>query len=197
LLGRFNVSNALAAAAVALAGGFELAAVAAGLSSGVVVPGRFEQVDAGQPFSALVDYAHTPDALSAALSAGRALAGAHRLIVVFGCGGERDRVKRPLMGRAAAAGADLAVLTSDNPRGEAPAAIADHVLTGLSAGPAEVRVELDRREAIRLALYAAEPGDVVIVAGKGHEAGQTVAGTTMPFDDRAVLREELGALTWS
>jgi UDP-N-acetylmuramoyl-L-alanyl-D-glutamate--2,6-diaminopimelate ligase len=163
----------------------------------VVVPGRFEQVDKGQPFTVLVDYAHTPDALGAALSAGRTLAGTRRLIVVFGCGGDRDREKRPLMGHAAATGADLAVLTSDNPRGEDPAAIANDVLAGLRAGPADVRVELDRRAAIRLALHAAEPGDVVIVAGKGHEAGQTVAGTTRPFDDRAVLRDELGALVWS
>ncbi|MEX0664596.1 MAG: UDP-N-acetylmuramoyl-L-alanyl-D-glutamate--2,6-diaminopimelate ligase [Acidimicrobiia bacterium] len=197
LLARFNIANALAAAAVARAGGFELASVAQGLSTDIVVPGRFEQVDVGQPFRVLVDYAHTPDALTTALAAGRSLAGSNRVIVVFGCGGDRDRDKRPLMGHVAAAGADLAVLTSDNPRGEDPAAIADDVLEGLRVGPADVRVELDRGVAINLALHSAEAGDVVVVAGKGHEAEQTAAGVATPFDDRAVVRHELEAMSWT
>jgi UDP-N-acetylmuramoyl-L-alanyl-D-glutamate--2,6-diaminopimelate ligase len=197
LLARFNVANALAAAAVARAGGFDLATVAQGLSTDIIVPGRFEQIAVGQPFRVLVDYAHTPDALTTVLDAGRVLAGSHRVIVVFGCGGDRDRDKRPLMGRAAAVGADVAVLTSDNPRGEDPVAIADDVLDGLRLGPSEVRVELDRRTAINVALHAAQPGDVVVIAGKGHEAEQTAAGVATPFDDRAVVRDELEAWPWS
>jgi len=197
LLGRFNVANALAAAAVALVGGFDLETVADGLSTTIVVPGRFEQVDLGQSFTVLVDYAHTPAALATALEAGRSLAGSHRVIVVFGCGGDRDREKRPLMGRAAAAGADVAVLTSDNPRGEDAAAIADEVLEGLRIGPAKTVVELDRRVAIRVAVAQAAPGDVVVIAGKGHEVEQTAGGMSRPFDDRAVARDELGARAWS
>jgi murE/murF fusion protein len=190
LLGRFNVSNALAAAATALAGGFTFEAVADGLAREVAVPGRFERVDAGQPFTTVVDYAHTPDALSSVLREARTIADAKRVIVVFGCGGDRDREKRPLMGAAAATGADLAVLTSDNPRGERAEVIAEQVLSGMR-GPAEVIVELDRRAAISLALRRAAPGDVVIVAGKGHETGQTIGNVTNPFDDRTVVREEL------
>jgi UDP-N-acetylmuramoyl-L-alanyl-D-glutamate--2,6-diaminopimelate ligase len=197
LIGSFNLSNALAAAATARAAGFSLEAVAAGLGEPVVVPGRFERVDAGQPFPVLVDYAHTPDALTRVLAAARPLAGARgRIICVFGCGGDRDAAKRPLMGRAVAAGADLGVLTSDNPRSEDPQAIADAVLPGLADGPAAARVELDRRAAIAGALADARAGDVVVIAGKGHETGQTTAGRTVPFDDRAVAREELGALGW-
>ncbi len=197
LLGRFNVANALAAAAIALVAGFDLGAVADGLSTTIIVPGRFESVDAGQPFTVLVDFAHTPDALASALAAARSLADGHRVIVVFGCGGDRDREKRPLMGAAAAAGADVAVITSDNPRGEDPAAIANEVLEGLHAGPAATVVELDRRAAIRTALAQATPGDVVVIAGKGHEVDQTAAGVHVPFDDRAVARDELGARAWS
>jgi UDP-N-acetylmuramoyl-L-alanyl-D-glutamate--2,6-diaminopimelate ligase len=146
----------------------------------------------------LVDYAHTPDALGRVLAAARPLASeGGRVICVFGAGGDRDAAKRPLMGRAVAAGADLAVLTSDNPRSEDPQAIADAVLVGLADGPASVRVELDRRAAIAEALTDARAGDVVVLAGKGHETGQTFAGhRTVPFDDRAVAREELGALGW-
>jgi UDP-N-acetylmuramoyl-L-alanyl-D-glutamate--2,6-diaminopimelate ligase len=197
LLGRFNVANALAAASIALIAGFDLDAVATGLCAPVIVPGRFERVDAGQPFTLLVDYAHTPDALATALAAARSLADGHRVIVVFGCGGDRDREKRPLMGRAAAAGADIAVLTSDNPRGEDPAAIADEVLDGLRSGRAEVVVELDRRAAIRSAVALAAPGDVIVIAGKGHEVDQTTDGVSVPFDDRVVARDELGAHAWS
>jgi UDP-N-acetylmuramoyl-L-alanyl-D-glutamate--2,6-diaminopimelate ligase len=198
LIGTFNLSNALAAAATARAAGFDLETVAAGLAQPLVVPGRFERVDAGQPFSVLVDYAHTPDALARVLAAARPLAAAGgRVICVFGAGGDRDAAKRPLMGRAVAAGADLAVLTSDNPRSEAPQAIADAVRPGLADGPASVRVELDRRAAIAGALADARAGDVVVIAGKGHETGQTFTrNRTVPFDDRAVAREELGALGW-
>jgi UDP-N-acetylmuramoyl-L-alanyl-D-glutamate--2,6-diaminopimelate ligase len=197
LVGPFNVANALAAAATARAAGYELDAVLAGLADPVVVPGRLERVDAGQPFAVLVDYAHTPDALARVLAASRPLAGPRgRVLCVFGCGGDRDPGKRPLMGEAVAAGADVAVLTSDNPRSEDPRAIADAVLPGL-ADAAEVRVELDRRAAIAGALADAAAGDVVVVAGKGHETGQTARGRTVPFDDRVVAREELEALGWS
>lgn len=195
--GRFNVSNALAAAGVALAGGFDLSTVGSGLSSPVVVPGRFERVEVGQPFHVLVDYAHTPDALSTALAAARTIAEDHRVIVVFGCGGDRDREKRPMMGHAATAGADVVIITSDNPRGEDPAQIADEVLIGARSGAAEVRVELDRRAAITGALDEARPKDVVLIAGKGHEAKQTSEGAVRPFDDRVVAREELGARSWT
>jgi len=197
LAGSFNLANALAAAATARAAGFSLETVAAGLGEPVVVPGRFERVDAGQPFPVLVDYAHTPDALARVLAAARPLTrGDGRVICVFGCGGDRDRAKRPLMGRAVATGADVAVLTSDNPRSEDPRAIADAVLPGLADGPAVVIVELDRRAAVATALAAARAGDVVVLAGKGHESGQTAGGRTVPFDDRVVAREELGALGW-
>ncbi len=197
LVGDFNLANALAAATTARAAGFDLATVAAGLSEPLVVPGRFERVDAGQPFPVLVDYAHTPDALARVLAAARPLADpSGRVICVFGCGGDRDVAKRPLMGRAVAAGADVAVLTSDNPRSEDPQAIADAVLAGFAG--AAVRVELDRRAAIAGALADAVAGDVVVIAGKGHETGQTFAhGRTVPFDDRTVAREELGALGWT
>jgi UDP-N-acetylmuramoyl-L-alanyl-D-glutamate--2,6-diaminopimelate ligase len=198
LVGAFNLANALAAAATALVAGMPLGAVAAGLGDPVVVPGRFERVDAGQPFAVLVDYAHTPDALGRVLAAARPLTGAGgRLWCVFGCGGDRDPAKRPLMGSAVAAGADVAVLTNDNPRSEDPQAIADAVLAGLTHGPASASVELDRRAAIARALAGAQPGDVVIIAGKGHETGQTAGGRTVPFDDRVVAREELRALGWS
>jgi UDP-N-acetylmuramoyl-L-alanyl-D-glutamate--2,6-diaminopimelate ligase len=195
LLGRFNVANALAAASTARAVGFDLDDVAAGLGT-VAVRGRAERVDAGQPFVVLVDYAHAPGELDAVLAAARDLAPG-RVLLVFGCGGDRDPSKRPLMGEAAARGADLAVVTSDNPRSEDPQAIADAVLLGMDDGLAEVIVELDRRDAIRHALAAAGPGDAVVVAGKGPETGQTIAGRTLPFDDRVVVREELEARGWS
>jgi len=159
--------------------------------------GRLEPVVAGQPFAVLVDYAHTPDALTSALATARELAGTHRVLVTFGCGGDRDRSKRPLMGRAAAEGADYVVLTSDNPRSEAPEAIAAAVLEGLAPGPARFDVELDRRAAVRAVIDEAAPGDVVVIAGKGHETGQTTGDVTVAFDDRQVAREELGAHAWS
>ncbi len=187
LPGRFNVANALAAASAALLAGVELDAVVAGLAAVPGVPGRMEPVEAGQPFAVLVDYAHTPDALANVLRAARDLTRG-RLHVVFGCGGDRDRAKRPQMGAAAAALADRVVVTSDNPRSEDPAAIVDEILAGID-GPVEV--ELDRRRAIELALAGADAGDVVVIAGKGHEQGQERAGATTPFDDRVVARELL------
>ena len=195
LVGEFNVANALAAAATALAAGFEFAAVVAGLTAPLTVPGRMERVDAGQGFTVLVDYAHTPDALALALAATREIADG-RVIVVFGCGGDRDAAKRPLMGEAAGRAADVVIVTSDNPRSEAPQAIAAAALAGVEQTGASATVELDRRAAIRAALRAAQPGDVVLVAGKGHESGQTAGGVTLAFDDRVVAREELGALGW-
>jgi UDP-N-acetylmuramoyl-L-alanyl-D-glutamate--2,6-diaminopimelate ligase len=196
LVGGFNVHNALGASATALAAGFALDAIVAGIQAPVVVPGRMEPVAAGQPFTVLVDYAHTPDALERLVAEARRLAGAGRVIVVFGCGGDRDRAKRTPMGRAAS-GADLAVLTSDNPRSEDPAAIAAAAEHGLRDGGAAYVVELDRRAAIRHAFDAARGGDVVVVAGKGHESGQEAGGVITPFDDRVVAREELEARAWT
>jgi UDP-N-acetylmuramoyl-L-alanyl-D-glutamate--2,6-diaminopimelate ligase len=193
LLGRHNIENALAAAATARAVGHDFASVVEGLATAGTVPGRLERVDAGQQFLVLVDYAHTPHALERALDAARELAHAHRVIVVFGCGGDRDRAKRPVMGAVATSAADVAIVTSDNPRSEPPSAIVDEVLAG-ATGAASVRVQLDRRRAIRDALADARAGDVVLIAGKGHETGQTAGGVTMPFDDRIVAGEELGAL---
>ncbi len=197
LIGEFNVVNALAAAATAVPAGFALDAIAAGLSSSLAVPGRLERVAGSQPFSVVVDYAHTPVALSHALRAARLLADPNgRVIVVFGCGGDRDREKRPLMGEAAAEGADFVVVTSDNPRSEDPAAIVEEIRPGLRHG-APFTIEIDRRQAIRLAIEHAEPGDVVLVAGKGHETGQTFDTVTIAFDDCAVAREELERLGWT
>jgi UDP-N-acetylmuramoyl-L-alanyl-D-glutamate--2,6-diaminopimelate ligase len=192
LPGRFNVENALAAAATALAAGDDLETVVAGLSAPLVVPGRMERVDNDRGLEVLVDYAHTPEALEQALAAARAIAEPEgRVIVVFGCGGDRDREKRPKMGAVTRA-ADLAVLTSDNPRSEDAAAIAEDVIAGVP--DRRLVVQLDRRAAIRDALAVARAGDVVLIAGKGHEQGQLSAGVTVPFDDRAVAREELEAL---
>jgi UDP-N-acetylmuramoyl-L-alanyl-D-glutamate--2,6-diaminopimelate ligase len=195
LIGRFNVVNALAAAATAHVAGIDSEAIASGLTRPITVPGRMERIDAGQPFPVFVDYAHTPDALAAVLEAARPLvATPGRLVVVFGCGGDRDRAKRPAMGAVAARLGDVAVVTSDNPRSEDPDAIARDVLTGVPAGTVPPAVELDRRAAIRTVMRDARPGDVVIIAGKGHETGQTAKGATRPFDDRIVAREELEAL---
>ncbi len=196
LVGLFNVQNALAAAATALVGGFALDAVVAGLQVPIVVPGRMERVTAGQPFTVLVDYAHTPGALERLVAESRRLAGSGRVLVVFGCGGDRDPSKRTGMGNAAAA-ADLVVLTSDNPRSEDPATIAAAAEMGLRDGDAAYEIELDRRRAIRIALGEARPGDVVVVAGKGHETGQEMDGVVTPFDDRVVAREELEAIAWT
>lgn len=195
LVGSFNVVNALAAATTALLAGFELDEIVAGLERPTVVPGRMERIDAGQDFTVLVDYAHTPAALDAALGAARDLVAADgHLIAVFGCGGDRDRTKRPLMGGIAARRADSTYVTTDNPRSEEPAVIVEDIMAGVANGRNVERI-LDRRAAIRQALAAARPGDVVVVAGKGHEREQIVAGRSEVFDDRAVVREELETLT--
>jgi UDP-N-acetylmuramoyl-L-alanyl-D-glutamate--2,6-diaminopimelate ligase len=190
LLGRFNVENVLATVAAARLLELSDEAIARGIASVRGVPGRFEPVDEGQPFLVVVDYSHTPDSLQTALRTARDLADG-RVICVFGCGGDRDRGKRPLMGRAAAEGSDLPVVTSDNPRSEDPDAIIREVLEGVTG---EVEVEPDRAAAIAQAIEAARPGDVVLIAGKGHEQGQESAGRTVPFDDREVARDALRRL---
>ena len=194
LRGAFNVSNCLAALAACRQVGIEGRVAADGIAALPGVPGRMEPVEGGQPFEVLVDYAHTPDSLENVLRAARPLAGEHRVIVVFGCGGDRDRGKRPLMGEAAARLADLSIVTSDNPRSEDPGAIVREIEAGARRGGGRYTVEVERRAAIRLALAEAQAGDVVVVAGKGHETGQEFADHTIPFDDRVVAREELEAL---
>jgi UDP-N-acetylmuramoyl-L-alanyl-D-glutamate--2,6-diaminopimelate ligase len=188
--GRFNVANALAAIASAALVGLDPAQVARGLAAGAGVPGRLERVDAGQDFTLVVDYAHKPDAVEAVLTTLRPLTDG-RLVVVIGAGGDRDPGKRPLMGEIAARLADVVVVTDDNPRTEDPAAIRAAVLDGARSGTAEVVEEGDRRAAIRAAVSLARSGDVVLVAGKGHETGQEVAGEVHPFDDRTVAAEEV------
>jgi UDP-N-acetylmuramoyl-L-alanyl-D-glutamate--2,6-diaminopimelate ligase len=190
LRGRFNVENVLAAVAVALLLDVPDEAIAEGIARVEGVPGRFETVDEGQPFTVVVDYSHKPGALENVLHTARELASG-RVHCVFGCGGDRDRTKRPLMGRIAAELADVAIVTSDNPRSEDPDAIIAEVV---AAAPDRLEVEPDRRTAIGRALEAAEPGDVVVIAGKGHEQGQEVAGRVLPFDDREVAREALRSL---
>jgi UDP-N-acetylmuramoyl-L-alanyl-D-glutamate--2,6-diaminopimelate ligase len=193
LPGHFNVANALGAFAVAEAMGVGGDIAATGLARAARVPGRFEPIDEGQSFAVLIDYAHTPDSLENVLRAARRLTRG-RVISVFGAGGDRDRDKRPKMGRAGAELSDLAVITSDNPRSEDPEAIVAEVAGG-AAGAAELEVVLDRRAAIALALGRAQPGDTVVIAGKGHEQGQEFEdGRKIPFDDREVAREELGKL---
>jgi UDP-N-acetylmuramoyl-L-alanyl-D-glutamate--2,6-diaminopimelate ligase len=193
LPGDFNVSNALAAFAAATAMGVEPEIAAAGLAQATAPPGRFEPIDEGQPFSVLVDYAHTPDSLENVLRAARRL-GEGRVISVFGAGGDRDRGKRPQMGRAGAELSDLAIVTSDNPRSEDPEAIVAEILAGIE-DRGRVEEEVDRRAAIALALSRAKPGDTVVIAGKGHEQGQEFEdGRKLPFDDRDVAREELRRL---
>jgi UDP-N-acetylmuramoyl-L-alanyl-D-glutamate--2,6-diaminopimelate ligase len=195
LPGDFNVSNALASLSVVHALGLDLRQAAAALKSAEQVPGRFESIDEGQVFAVVVDYAHTPDSLENVLRAARRLT-AGRLISVFGCGGDRDREKRPLMGRAGADLSDVAVVTSDNPRSEDPAAIIEQIRTGIPDDtPAEVVIEGDRRRAIAIALERSREGDTVVIAGKGHEQGQEFeGGRKIPFDDREVAREELRKL---
>lgn len=189
--GTYNVSNALAAANAAFRLGIEPADIADGLCAADPPRGRFELVNLGQPFVVAVDYAHTPDALTAVLAAAREVADDGKVIVVFGCGGDRDSKKRPLMGAAAEAGSDLAVVTSDNPRSEDPEAIIAAIVSGL-ANPRDAVVCEDRAEAIGRALEAAEPNDVVVIAGKGHETTQTVGDVVIDFDDRQVVIEWIG-----
>ncbi len=191
LPGRFNVSNALCALAAARVLGVRGDHAAEALAEAGRVPGRFEPVDEGQPFAVLVDYAHTPDGLENVLEAARGL-GSGRVLCVFGAGGDRDRAKRPLMGEIAGRLADVAIVTSDNPRSEDPEAIVDEVAAGMAGARAEVEREVDRRRAIARAVGLASAGDVVLIAGKGHEQGQEFEdGRKTPFDDRIVAAEAL------
>jgi UDP-N-acetylmuramoyl-L-alanyl-D-glutamate--2,6-diaminopimelate ligase len=190
LQGRFNQENTLAALAVARLVGVPEAAIEEGLADAPSVPGRFESVDEGQPFPVIVDYAHTPDSLANVLRTARELT-AGRLICVFGCGGDRDRGKRPEMGRIAGELSDVPIVTSDNPRSEDPIAIINEILAGMGPGP---DVEPDRRAAIAQAVGLAREGDVVVIAGKGHEQGQEFADRKLSFDDREVAREALRRL---
>jgi len=192
--GTFNAMNSLAAATAAVAIGLEPEVIADGLRTAPSVPGRFEPVMAGQRFDLIVDFAHTPDGLREALTAARNAAGDGNVIVVFGCGGDRDREKRPEMGAVAAELADRVVVTSDNPRSEDPMAIINAITQGVPGDYREhVVTEPDRRQAFSAAFQMARPGDVVVIAGKGHETTQTIGSTVVPFDDRAVARELLEA----
>ena len=188
----FNVMNSLAAATTAAHLGIDVPTIVAGLAAADAVPGRFEAIDEGQPFSVIVDYAHTPEGLEKAITAARRAMGAGEVTVVFGCGGDRDREKRPLMGATASRLADHVVITSDNPRSEDPMDIINAAVAGVSSDyRGRVVIEPDRRQAIDLALRQAQPDGVVLIAGKGHEATQTIAGRVLAFDDRAVARELL------
>ena len=187
LRGLFNVENVLGAVAAGLLVDIDEDAIVKGVARMTGVPGRFEPIDEGQPFAVVVDYAHTPDSLATVLRAARDL-GEGRVIVVFGAGGDRDRGKRPLMGKVAAELADVAIVTSDNPRSEEPLAIIQDVLQGAGL---DVEIDPDRRSAIARAVSLADDEDVIVIAGKGHEQGQDVAGVVSPFDDREVAREAL------
>jgi UDP-N-acetylmuramoyl-L-alanyl-D-glutamate--2,6-diaminopimelate ligase len=187
LRGLFNVENVLGAVAAGLLLDLDEDAIATGIARVSDVPGRFEAVERGQPFTVVVDYAHTPDSLETVLRAARGLADG-RVIVVFGAGGDRDRGKRPLMGRVAAELADHVIVTSDNPRSEEPVAIIAEVLQGTGV---DVEMDPDRRTAIGRAIAVADDGDVVVIAGKGHEQGQEIEGVVHPFDDREVVRDAL------
>jgi UDP-N-acetylmuramoyl-L-alanyl-D-glutamate--2,6-diaminopimelate ligase len=191
LRGLFNVENALGAVAAGFLLDLDEDAIVEGVASMPGVPGRFEPVDEGQPFAVVVDYAHTPDSLATVLHAARDL-GNGRVIVVFGAGGDRDRGKRPLMGKVAADLSDITIVTSDNPRSEDPLAIIQDVLQGTGL---DVEIDPDRRSAIARAVALADEGDVVVIAGKGHEQGQDVGGVVSPFDDRDVAREALRRAT--
>jgi UDP-N-acetylmuramoyl-L-alanyl-D-glutamate--2,6-diaminopimelate ligase len=195
LIGRVNVYNLLAASAAAFARGAPAKAIARGVALLERVPGRFERVDCGQPFTVVVDYAHTDDALKNLTALAREFVNqpAHRgrVITLFGCGGDRDRAKRPLMGEAAGRGSDFVVLTSDNPRSEDPLAIMNDAKVGLQRSGVRYRMEPDRRAAIAIAVREAAPGDLVLLAGKGHEKTQTSRDGSVPFDDVQVAREVL------
>lgn len=196
LTGRVNVQNMLAAAAAALARGVSLVEVAEGAASLPHVPGRFQTVPCGQPFTVVVDYAHTDDALRNLIAVAREFAApaGGRVLTLFGCGGDRDRTKRPLMGRAAGEGSDLCMLTSDNPRSEDPQAILNDVLPGLRETSTPFLVEVDRKQAIHTLLAEARPNDIVLLAGKGHEKTQTIGVEQLPFDDVAVATAALHEL---
>ncbi len=191
LPGEFNVANALAAIAACADAGFDVEAVAAGIASSEGVPGRFERIEQGQDFTVVVDYAHKPDAVDAALRTLRPLTEGE-LIVVLGAGGDRDPGKRPIMGEVAAGLADVLIVTDDNPRSEDPALIRRAMLLGAKRVRGTRVMEIgDRGRAIAMAIRVARPGDIVLIAGKGHETGQEVAGTVHPFDDREVARRTL------
>jgi UDP-N-acetylmuramoyl-L-alanyl-D-glutamate--2,6-diaminopimelate ligase len=187
LVGRTNSYNRLAAVAAAAALGVPNVAIEEGLEGLAAVPGRFESVDAGQPFHIIVDYAHTDDALRNVLSTARGM-NPRRIITVFGCGGDRDRKKRPLMGEAAARGSDTVIVTSDNPRSEDPQAIIEEILPGVRQTGTHYEVEPDRAAAIAMAIREAQAGDLVLIAGKGHETYQIIGSETISFDDRRVAR---------
>ncbi len=194
LVGRINVYNVLAAIGAGIALEIPAAKIAEGVANLALVPGRFERVEEGQPFLVVVDYAHTDDALRNLIATARELDPAGRIITVFGAGGERDRAKRPLMGEAAGSLSDLVVLTSDNPRSEDPLRIINDVVVGLQKANAKYRIEPDREQALALALDEARPGDIVLLAGKGHETYQVLRDRTIEFDDRekarAILRQK-------
>jgi UDP-N-acetylmuramoyl-L-alanyl-D-glutamate--2,6-diaminopimelate ligase len=196
LIGRVNVYNILAASAAAFARGCSLQTIAEGVAALRRVPGRFERVDCAQPFTVVVDYAHTDDALRNLTSLAREFVkqSSGRVITVFGCGGDRDRSKRPLMGEAAGTGSDFVVLTSDNPRSEDPLSIINDAVVGLQRSGTKFKTEPDRRAAIRLAVSEARAGDIVLIAGKGHEQVQILRTGTIPFDDRTVAAEILQEL---
>lgn len=196
LIGKINVYNILAACAVGLSYGIDPEVIVKGIAALKAVPGRFERVDEGQPFVVVVDYAHTDDALRNVISVARGL-NPKRVITLFGCGGDRDRTKRPLMGKAAAEASDFVVLTSDNPRSEDPLAIMNDALVGIRRVDVPHVVEPDRQAAIRSALKEAREGDIVILAGKGHETYQVLKDKTIDFDDRAVAREVLKGYGYS
>lgn len=197
LIGRVNVYNILAAAVAGYARKCDSRAIVRGIESLTHVPGRFERVDCGQPFTVVVDYAHTDDALRNLTALAREFVtrgGAHaRVITLFGCGGDRDRAKRPLMGEAAGRGSDFVVLTSDNPRSEDPLAIINDAVVGLQKTGTKYTIEPDRRKAVAIAIRDARPGDIVLLAGKGHEKMQTTRNGASPFDDVEVARQELRA----
>lgn len=196
--GKFNVLNSLAAATVAASLGVDVVDIVSGLAAAGTVAGRYQAVSADTPFDVIVDYAHTPDALHRVLESTReVIVPGGKIILVFGCGGDRDTAKRPMMGMVAALGADRVIVTSDNPRSEEPSDIAQQIMSGIddAVGRSHVSVELDRRSAIELALMTARKGDVVIIAGKGHETTQTIGNRVLPFNDAQVANELIGALS--
>lgn len=195
LAGPYNVSNALVAAGCALSAGYSLEQIAAGLGQAPQAPGRLQRVDAGQPFEVVVDYAHTPDALENALKALRSVT-PNRLIVVFGCGGDRDRTKRPIMGEIAGRVADVVYITSDNPRTENPDTIVAEVWTGVRAVTDAYHLVVNRAEAINQAIAQAQPGDCILLAGKGHETYQEINGMKHHFDDREQALSALASCGW-
>jgi UDP-N-acetylmuramoyl-L-alanyl-D-glutamate--2,6-diaminopimelate ligase len=191
LVGRINIYNILAAIGAGLALEISLDVIADGIAKVANVPGRFERVDCGQPFLVIVDYAHTDDALRNLLATAKELGRGGRIITLFGCGGDRDRAKRPMMGEAAGRASDFVVLTSDNPRSEDPLLIMNDAMVGLQRTRTPYRVESDREKAVAIALDEARAGDIVLLAGKGHETSQVLKDRTLDFDDREVARRLL------